>query len=64
MNRQHEDTAKQPLTPDRVMEELQRVLAGKGFADSPRLQQFLRYVVEETLAGRAGRLKGFTIAQE
>lgn len=46
------------------MEELQRVLAGKGFADSPRLQQFLRYVVEETLAGRAGRLKGFTIAQE
>ena len=31
------------------------------FAQSGRLRKFLRFVVEETLAGRAGALKEYTI---
>jgi len=30
---------------------------------SPRLQEFLEFIVDESLAGRAGRIKGVTIAQ-
>jgi tetratricopeptide (TPR) repeat protein len=47
---------------DRVIEELGRILASEPFAASPMLASFLRYVVEETLAGRGDRLKAYTIA--
>lgn len=47
---------------DRVVEELGRVLASEPFVASPMLASFLRYVVEETLAGRSDRLKAYTIA--
>jgi len=46
----------------RVVEELGRVLASDAFASAPVLSAFLRFVVEETLAGRADRLKAYTIA--
>lgn len=45
-----------------IREELERILASGAFAASPMLASFLRYVVEETLAGRADRLKAYTIA--
>ena len=45
-----------------VREALGRILAGPGFDASARNRRFLEYVVEETLAGRAERLKGVTIA--
>jgi adenylate cyclase len=45
-----------------VREELERILASSGFDASARNRRFLQYVVEETLAGRADRLKGLTIA--
>ena len=45
-----------------VREELERVLASPGFDASARNRRFLEYIVEETLAGRADRLKGLTIA--
>lgn len=45
-----------------VREELGRVLASETFLTSPMLSAFLRYVVEETLAGRDDRLKAYSIA--
>jgi len=47
-----------------VRDELARILASPIFAHSDRRQRFLTYVVEETLAGRGERIKGYTIALE
>ncbi len=43
---------------------LARVLGSDEFISSPRLADFLRFVVEATLAGRAEEIKGYTIAVE
>jgi hypothetical protein len=43
-------------------EALARVLASEGFRAAPRLAAFLAFVVEQTLAGEAATLKGYTIA--
>jgi adenylate cyclase len=40
---------------------LDKILASPVFSQSGRQQRFLRYVVTETLAGRAEMLKGYTI---
>ena len=40
-----------------VREALERIVASGGFANSPRMSRFLRFVVEETVSGRAGDLK-------
>ena len=55
-----------PATPsdEAVRSQLERILASNDFAQSARVKSFLRFVVEETLAGRADRLKEFTIATE
>jgi adenylate cyclase len=45
-----------------VRKELERILSSSSFDASARNRRFLQYIVEETLAGRAGRLKGLTIA--
>ena len=47
-----------------VDECLARVLASPMFAQAERQQRFLRYIVAETLAGRAEKLKGYTIGVE
>ena len=44
--------------------ELERVLASPDFVASDRLRRFLRFVVEEALAGRADRLHAYPIALE
>jgi TolB-like protein len=49
------------LTPEALRAEMERVLASETFPASRRRRDLLRYVVEETLAGRADRLKGFSI---
>jgi hypothetical protein len=41
---------------------LERVVTSPNFRASPQLASFLRFVVEETLAGRADRLKGYSVA--
>ena len=51
-----------PMNAAGVREELERILASPGFDASARNRRFLEYIVEETLAGRADRLKGLTIA--
>lgn len=47
-----------------IREQLHRILTSGPFAQSQRRQRFLEYVVNETLAGRADRLKGYTIGRE
>lgn len=47
-----------------VRAELVQILAGPGFAASRQNAALLTYLVEETLAGRAGRLKAYTLATE
>jgi TolB-like protein len=50
------------MTAASVREALERVLASPGFDASARHRRLLGYLVEESLAGRADRLKGLTIA--
>ena len=47
-----------------VREQLDRILASVPFSQSQRRRRFLQYLVTETLAGRADRLKGYAIALE
>jgi hypothetical protein len=54
--------AEEMLSPQLVQDELQRVVVSRDFMHSERKRRFLKYVVQETLAGRAGRIKAYTIA--
>ena len=47
-----------------IREQLVRVLQSRPFHQSDRRQRFLEYLVNETLAGRSDRLKGYNIALE
>lgn len=47
-----------------VRAELERILASRCFEQATRSSNFLRFVVEQTLAGQGERLKGYTIAIE
>ncbi|MEN5083156.1 hypothetical protein ABE438_11785 [Bosea sp. TWI1241] len=51
-------------SPDAVRAQLARVLGSDIFRGANQLAAFLTYVVEQTLAGRAGEVKGYTIAVE
>ncbi|WP_170587874.1 tetratricopeptide repeat protein [Ruegeria arenilitoris] len=51
-------------SPDLVRQALRDVVASAEFQTSPRLQQFLTYVVEEALAGRGSQIRGKAIAVE
>lgn len=59
-----EDAPPQSVTDDACRAALERVLASVDFAASPRLADFLRFIVEATLEGRAEAIKGYTIAVE
>jgi adenylate cyclase len=57
--------ARTPVPGDaEIRAQVERILASECFAQTVRAAQFLRYVVEETIAGRGERLKGYTIAME
>jgi tetratricopeptide (TPR) repeat protein len=47
-----------------IRAQLERVLGASEFQAHERRSAFLRYIVEETLAGRSERLKGYNIAVE
>jgi len=49
------------VPPEAVREELERVLASHEFRSSKRSQEFLRYVIENTLGGHGDLLKERTI---
>src|SRR5262245_2096416 len=59
-----EESAIGSPAPDQVRAALGRVVASSVFTASPRMQAFLRYVVEETLEGRGDEIKGYTLALE
>jgi TolB-like protein/tetratricopeptide (TPR) repeat protein len=50
------------VASDDARAELERVLSSPHFLASERRRTFLRFIVSETLSGRAERLKGYTIA--
>ena len=47
-----------------IREQLVRILNSGPFHQSQRRQRFLEYLVNETLAGRSERLKGYNVALE
>ena len=47
-----------------IREQLDRILEHVEFQATDKMRDFLRYVVEETLAGRSERIKGFSVAVE
>jgi len=47
-----------------IRAQLERILGHRDFEASGRTRDLLRFLVEETLAGRGHRLKGYTIAVE
>jgi TolB-like protein len=49
------------ITPQAIRAQLARILAGEAFARSPRMQRFLEFIVEETLAGREDQLGEYSI---
>jgi len=51
-------------TPSLIHEQLEHILASREFKHKDRLKRFLRFLVEETLAGRADQINGTQIALE
>src|SRR3954471_21271307 len=49
--------------PDQFIQDaLQRVLGRRGIVNSDRKKRFLKFIVQEALAGHADRIKAYTIA--
>ena len=51
-----------PATAADIREELSNILQHPEFSGSKRFQDFLSFIVEETLAGRGDNIKAYTIA--
>nr|WP_210258877.1 adenylate cyclase [Rhizobium sp. WYCCWR 11152] len=58
------DSTRPPPTHDDVRAQLERIVTSPQFPHIGRSAAFLTYAVEETLAGRADRIKGYSIAVE
>jgi len=54
----------QASEPEKIRQNLERVLSSQEFRTSKRCQDFLKYVVERTLEGQAETLKERTIAMD
>src|SRR3954464_13662501 len=54
--------AEETTPPLLIQDALQHVLASRDFGNSDRKRRFLKFVVQETLAGHAGRIKAYAIA--
>ncbi len=51
-------------TEESVRQELAKILTSPQFVNSPILQNFLRFIVEKTLAGESIGIKGYSVATE
>lgn len=49
------------VEPERVRAQLERILAARAFATVKSARRFLRYVVEEALAGRGDQIKEYVV---
>lgn len=47
-----------------IINEVERICKSEHFANSKQLQDFLRYLINETLAGRKSQIKAYSIATE
>ena len=56
--------ARSGLPEDEIRVQLERILGHREFEATERLRSFLRFVIEETLAGRASRINGRRIATQ
>ena len=56
------DPNPEAIAPDQIQLQLERIIASSAFDASRRNRAFLRFIVEESLAGRADRIKAYTIA--
>lgn len=52
------------MQPERVQQQLERILASGHFGQSEALVRLLRFLVVESLAGRSDRLKEYTLGVE
>jgi adenylate cyclase len=52
------------LSPDAMLEQLDRVLSSELFRGSERSTKLLRFLVEQTRAGQSDRLKEYTVGTE
>ena len=52
------------ISPNEVHAELERILAGSVFANAEKMKRFLRFVVQETLAGRGDHLNETLVGME
>src|SRR3954451_324447 len=50
--------------PEAIRSALERIVNSPQLESSPSLCRFLRYVVEETLAGRGGQIKEYSLGAE
>jgi hypothetical protein len=57
-------TPEDEVPAERVVETLEVLLRTPPFVRSPKLARFLRFVVEEELAGRGTTIKAYTIATQ
>jgi adenylate cyclase len=53
-----------PLSGRAIRSQLERILNHPEFKATERMQNLLSHVVNETLAGNAAQLKGYTIATD
>lgn len=49
------------VEPEKVRKQLERILASNAFATAKSARRFLRYVVEESLAGRGDQIKEYVV---
>ena len=59
-----EDQGVLEFAPDACREQLRRIISNPDFDGTARDRNFLSYVIEEALAGRADRIKAYSIATE
>jgi adenylate cyclase len=52
------------LSEAAVRQQLRKILASPDFQNSPMLRDFLRFIVEKTLAGQSQEIKGYTVATQ
>ncbi|MDY7106967.1 MAG: hypothetical protein S0880_37815 [Actinomycetota bacterium] len=64
MHRSEDDVGPEAPSTEATIAALERALASAPFVNADRMRQMLRFVVTETLAGRAFRVKERTIAIE
>src|SRR5215510_14088430 len=68
MNRSRRTGSEAPIWSETdqkaIREQLERIILSGPFHQSHRRQRFLEYLVNETLAGRGERLKGYNVALE